>query len=236
MKIAITGEKGFLGNHLLKFFNNETQFETVSLGRNYLDDVLKLNNIDYLIHGASVHRDLNPEAVYLNNMLIHKQLVSFLINNSIKTNIVFISSIQEIQSNPYGRSKSEGKLLFKKYCEEAGTEFISHPLPNLFGSGARPYHTSFVATFCYNLHNDIPCQYNSNIVKLCFIDNAVKEIGKFRSETEFDITTISVREVFNILYNFNKLHLLDKTPIINSDFEENLYKTFLSYKDYIMNS
>jgi UDP-2-acetamido-2,6-beta-L-arabino-hexul-4-ose reductase len=234
MKIAITGEKGFLGNHLTKFFKNETKFETVSLGRNYLDDLHKLKNVDYLIHAASVHRDPNPEAVYLNNMLIHKQLISFLVNNSIKTNIVFISSIQEIQNNPYGRSKSEGKILFKKFCEEAGTEFFSYPLPNLFGSGAKPYRTSFVATFCYNLHNDIQCQYNSNIVNLCFIDNAVKEIGKFRSEPKFDITTISVSEIFDILFNFNKLHLQNKTPIINSDFEENLFTTFLSYKDYII--
>jgi len=231
MKIAITGEKGFLGNHLTKFFKNETKFETVSLGRNYLDDLHKLKNVDYLIHAASVHRDPNPEAVYLNNMEIHKQLVSFLSNNHLKTNVIFISSIQEYQDNPYGRSKADGKRLFEDFCEKVGSEFISHPLPNLFGPGAKPNHTSFIATFCYNLHTNIPCHYNTNEVNLCFVEDAVKGIGKLK-EAAFNTTKTTVRDVYYLLLGFKEQLSLNKTPSVRSDFEKNLLKTFLSYRNY----
>jgi len=231
MKIAITGEGGFLGTHLTNYFNNDTRFEVIALGRNYLENADKLKKPDYLIHAASIHRDPDPEVVYLNNMEIHKQLVSFLTDNHLKTNVIFISSIQEYQDNPYGRSKADGKRLFEDFCEKVGSKFISHPLPNLFGPGAKPNHTSFVATFCYNLHANIHCHYNTNEVNLCFVEDAVKEIGNLK-EAVFNTTKTTVRNVYYLLFGFKEQLLLNKTPVVSSDFEKNLLTTFLSYKDY----
>jgi len=231
MKIVITGEGGFLGTHLTHYFRNRSEFELIALGRNYLDSGDKFKKADYLIHAASIHRDADPEVVYLKNMEIHKELVSFLAANSLRTNIIFISSIQEYLDNPYGRSKAEGKLLFQKFCEQAGSKFISHALPNLFGPGAKPHHTSFIATFCYNLHANIPCHYNTNEVNLCFVDDAVKEIGRLK-EAVFNTTKTTVRDVYYLLFGFKEQLLLNKTPSVSSDFERNLLTTFLSYKNY----
>jgi UDP-2-acetamido-2,6-beta-L-arabino-hexul-4-ose reductase len=229
MKIAITGEKGFLGTHLTNYFKNNSEFEVITLGRNYLVNTDKIKEADYLIHAASIHRNPDPEVVYLHNMEIHKQLVSFLSNNHLKINVIFISSIQEYLDNPYGRSKAEGKRLFEDYCEKVGSEFISHSVPNLFGPGAKPNHTSFIATFCYNIHNNIPCHYNTNEVKLCFVEDAVKVIAKLK-KASFSTTKMTVRDVYYLLLGFKEQLSLNITPRVRSDFEKNLLQTFLSYR------
>lgn len=231
MKIVITGEGGFLGSYLKKYFKNIPEINVLALGRNYLESGEIIKMADYLIHTASIHRDTNPEVVYLKNMELHKELISFLVANSLRTNIIFISSIQEYLDNPYGRSKAEGKLLFQKFCKKVGSKFISHTLPNLFGPGAKPYHTSFIATFCYNLHNNIPCNYNSNEVNLCFVEDAVKEIGKLE-KANFITTNTTVIDVYCLLSSFKEQLLLNKKPIARSAFEKNLLTTFLSYKDF----
>ena len=59
MKVAITGEKGFLGVHLTNYFKNILKYEVISLGKNYLNNLDKLKDLDWLVIAAFVHR--NPE-------------------------------------------------------------------------------------------------------------------------------------------------------------------------------
>jgi nucleoside-diphosphate-sugar epimerase len=236
MRIAITGENGFLGSHLKNFVNNNNKFEFIELGRNFLQSISKLQDGDILIHAASVHRDILPENVYFKNMNINKSLISVINKHKLSLNIIFISSIQESMDNPYGRSKRDGSKLFENYCISCNTSFISHRLPNIFGPKAKPYRTSFVATFCYNLYHGIECNFNSNLVQLCYIDNIVDQITKINWQIEnFHPYEIKVDEVYFLLKKFK--FSIDNNKIItfSSDFEQNLFTTFLSYKKYKLN-
>ena len=235
INVAITGENGFLGTHLRNYFLKKKLFNYIFLGRNFEDSIYNLKNGDILIHAASVHRNLNPEMVYDINMQINKKLLNSLQINNLSLNVVFISSIQESLDNPYGRSKRDGKLLFKEYCKKNKCYFISHKLPNLFGPNAKPNYTSFIATFCYNLNNNISCVYNSKFVNLCYVNDAVKKIAEFTwDKIKFNTVKISVKNIYFLLKEFKRKD--DNNEDFNSlsYFEKNLLKTYLSYKNYII--
>jgi UDP-2-acetamido-2,6-beta-L-arabino-hexul-4-ose reductase len=236
MKIAITGENGFLGSHLRDFIKNSNKIEFVELGRNFIESISKLQNGDILIHAASVHRDSLPENVYFKNMDINKSLISVIKNHNLALNIIFISSIQELVNNPYGRSKKDGSRLFQEYCISHNTSFISHRLPNVFGPKAKPYKTSFVATFCYNLNNGIECVINNNLVQLCYIDDVVDQIAKLSWETQnFNPIEIKVSDVFILLKKIKFSIDNNMSIILSSKFERDLYNTLLSYNNYKLN-
>ncbi len=233
MKIAITGEKGFVGTHLRLYIEKIKNYELVELGKDYLQSLDKLSDGDWLIHGASVHRNPNPEMVYVENMRIHNELVSFLLRRNIVLNIVFLSTIQENDLSPYGKSKRDGKRILLDYCLNSGSKFISHVLPNLFGAYAIPNKYSFVATFCYNIIQNIPCSYNKNLVNLYYVKDAVKNILLFDDKVIFDSRQISVEEVYLNLKTFNEKYFIEKEiPDFNNQFELNLFNTLLSYVDY----
>jgi UDP-2-acetamido-2,6-beta-L-arabino-hexul-4-ose reductase len=234
-RISITGENGFLGSHLKSKFLGDKSFEYVPLGRNFGESISKLKTGDILIHAASVHRDIIPENVYRKNMEINEALISMLNKNNQYINIIFVSSIQESLDNPYGRSKKDGKLLFQNYCKLNNTLCISHRLPNIFGPGAKPESTSFVATFCYNIHNNIACKYNSNIVNLCYIEDAVEKIAKLSwDNVDFETTQTTVESVYFLLRRFKAVIDSGKRPVLSTNFDKNLLTTFLSYKNHEM--
>ena len=52
MKIAITGEKGFVGLHLVNYFKYILKYEVIELGRDYLFKLSEVDELDWLIHGA----------------------------------------------------------------------------------------------------------------------------------------------------------------------------------------
>ena len=91
MKIAITGETGFLGYHLTQYYTYIRKFEVIKLGRNYIDNITLLKDCDLLIHCAGVNRGDN---VYDANITLTKDLVTELYDNDISIDIKFMSSIK----------------------------------------------------------------------------------------------------------------------------------------------
>lgn len=231
MRIAITGEKGFIGIHLTSYFRNILKYEVIELSRDYLNNLAEVENLDWLIHAACIHRHPIEEKVFELNAELDTKTVACLNQNNIKCNVIYLSSIQEELDTPYGRSKKHGVGLFKNYCLSVNKKFISYQSPNVFGQYAKPNRTSFVATFCYNLHNNLPIQYNSNKVKLISINNLLEVVSTFE-ENEFKYASIQVDEVYMLLQNFKTLFLQNKIPIFNNNFELDLYQTFLSYSNY----
>ena len=104
-------------------------------------------------------------------------------------------------------------------------------MPNVFGKYATPYKTSFVANFCYNLHNELPISFNQNKITLCYIDEVVAIIAKFK-EAEIPFTETSVDEVYFLLLKYKELVLINKFPELNTKLELNLYQTYLDYTNY----
>lgn len=231
MKIAITGEKGFVGIHLMNYFRHILKYEVIELGRDYLSKLSDLKELDWLIHGAFLHRSSDPNEILEENRKLSITTIECLKNNNKKVNVVFLSSIQEDLETPYGIAKRESKELFKRYCLEVDTNFVSYKLPNVFGRYAKPYKTSFVATFCYNIHNDLEIQHNKNLVKLNYVDNVVAIIGTLE-QNEITYTEISVEEVYLKLVEFRNAVNLNKFPVINNELELHLFQTYLDYTNY----
>lgn len=224
MKVAITGENGFLGYHLTQYYKWIKEYDVVSLGRNYLENITLLSDCDLLIHCAGVNRGDN---VYEGNINLAKDLVLSLEENNIKIDIKFTSSTQEDNDNPYGNSKLIASQILQEYCSSNSTKFESYKLPNLFGPFGKPNYNSFVNTFCYNLVNDLEINYNSNKVNLCFVYDAIKVIDN--QLTDFPLTEVTVEEVYKLLNNFHTEYSEGNIPILPTDFTRHLFNTYRSF-------
>lgn len=231
MQIAITGEKGFIGIHLTQYFKNILKYEVVELGRDYLNQLQKAKKIDWLIHGACVHRHEDSGTLISLNQKLTNDTLQCLIKNNIQCNIVFLSSIQEELNTPYGQSKRETKKLLSEYCKSINKEFISFKLPNIFGQYAVPNKTSFIATFCYNFHNGLQIDYNKNEIKLVSINDILPIITKFKF-CEIKYKRITVEKVYRLLKFFHEITLNGEFPQLKNKFELDLYQTYLSYINY----
>lgn len=231
MKIAITGEKGFVGIHLTQYFRNILKYEVIELGRDYLDQLSKVKELDWLIHGAFIQRHKDPDTLIALNRKLTSDTIKCLRDNNLKCNITFLSSLQEDLDNPYGQSKREAKIALNEYCSSVGSVFISFKLPNSFGVYAVPNKTSFVATFCYNLHNELPIEYNANKVKLVSINDVLPIIGNLK-QSEILCQETSVDEIYRLLQHFHEINQSHKFPELKTKFELDLYQTYLSYINY----
>jgi nucleoside-diphosphate-sugar epimerase len=231
MRVAITGEKGFLGIHLSNYLRYILKYEVVELGRNFIDVLSNAKEIDWLIHGACVHRHAIPEMVLTLNNKITADTIECLKRNNVNCNVVLLSSIHEDTDTFYGISKREARKQFEMFCLESNTNFISFKLPNIFGQYSIPNKTSFVATFSYNIFNNLPVQYNSNRVELAYVNDVVETVCKFE-EKEIISTSITVEEVYFLLINYNNLFKDSIFSTCRNKFEFDLYQTFLSYKNY----
>jgi UDP-2-acetamido-2,6-beta-L-arabino-hexul-4-ose reductase len=233
MKIAITGEQGFIGIHLRNYFKYILKYEVIELGKNYLETLPNIKDLDWLIHAAFIHRDKEPEKVLTKNRALTKKTIECLEQANLKCSITFLSSIQEDLDNYYGQSKKEAKKEFENYCKLNNSTFISLKLPNIFGPYAIPNKTSFIATFCYNLQNNIKVNYNENEVKLCYIEDVVERIATLKY-IEIPSKYSTVKDVYNILNKFKKYNINKNEPSynFNSKFELDLFHTYLSYSNY----
>ena len=226
MKIAITGENGFLGYHLTQHFIHKKKYEVIKLGRDFLNSIDKIQQCDWLVHAAGVNRGVG---VGDQNIKITQSLVERLLKENIKVNIGFTSSIQEDLNNDYGESKRECKRILQEYCEQVGTLFISWRLPNLFGPFGKPNYNSVVATFCHNLVNNIDGNYNTNIINLCYVADAVDTIAEFNTNFKFNIVSLTVKDLFVQLEQYYVKYRDGSIPVLGSKFDINLFNTLRSY-------
>lgn len=196
MNIAITGETGFLGYHLVKYYKQKG-YNIISLGRNYLNSIKLLKNCDLLIHAAGVNRSNNPSDVFDGNLNLSTDLVNSLENFNIQIPIKFISSIQEGNNTAYGQSKRLAKNILKEYCDRNNTKFQSYKLPNLFGVNGKPYYNSVVNTFAYNFVIGKQSQYNENSISLCWVEDAINVIDD--QTDEYVLYETTVKEIHDII-------------------------------------
>ena len=219
MKIAITGECGFLGYHLTQYYLNKG-YKVVSLGRNYLENLQLVKNCNFIIHAAGVNRANSDQEVYDANIKLAHDLASKLKQLDLKVNIKFISSIQELNGSIYGNAKLKAKELLTTYCNESNTTFESYLLPNLFGTHGKPNYNSVVNTFAYNIINGLECKYNENIIKLCWVYDAINVIDN--QSTDYILHETSVKELYCLLHDINKIDII-------SDLIEKQLKQILTY-------
>lgn len=153
----------------------------------------------------------------------------------------------------YGKSKLAGEELFFDYARETGAQVLIYRFPNLFGKWCRPNYNSAVATFCYNIANDLFITVNDRAteLELLYIDDLVQEMLDALEDRahrcEFDgVKTIlkekgkyyavpttyhvTLGEIADLLESFKKQpQTLLMPEIADNSFAKKLYSTYLSY-------
>lgn len=243
LKIGITGQNGFVGNHLyntLGLFPDK--FENVPFKKEYFLDDKELDifvaSCDVIVHLAAMNRHPDPKVIYDINLDLVSKLIGALDRTNSKAHILFSSSSQEDKDNLYGQSKKEGRVLFQDWAERSGGKFTGMIIPNVFGPFGKPNYNSVIATFCDKLvHEQVPEIQVDGSLKLIYITELVYSIIQRIEEGTslynyyvLHSAEINVSDILNLLEKYNKEYKNNgMIPELNSRFEFCLFNTFRSF-------
>ena len=146
------------------------------------------------------------------------------------------ASVQKVLTTPVSV-----ETLGEDYLFNSGLPVYVYRLANVFGKWCRPNYNSAVATFCYNIANDLPIQVNdrNHPMTLVYVDDVVNEIinamcdeetkdGNFcKVPVEHKIT---LGEIVDLIYSFKESRENKQVPdMTENSFGKKLYSTYLSY-------
>ncbi|HAF34501.1 MAG TPA: epimerase [Sphingobacterium sp.] len=244
-RIGVTGQNGFVGNHLyntLGLFPKE--FIRVDFKKEFFDNEKALDQFvsgcDVIVHLAAMNRHDSEQVIYDTNIGLVRNLVSSLERTGSKAHILISSSTQEERGNLYGKSKREGREAIVNWANKSGGKVTGIIIPNVFGAFGKPFYNSFIATFCYQLaHGETPMIANDGEVKLIYVqelvDAIIKEIHSEKSHPELWLEPTAIKKVSEVLALLNdykeRYFHSGEIPVLNSVFEHNLFNTFRSYID-----
>lgn len=239
MKILVTGSNGFIANNLIESLKKDKDKQLYLYSKGDSIDILKsyLAKVDFIYHLAGVNRPKNVSEFYEGNRDLTEVIVNFLIKNRKSTPIVFSSSTQATKENDYGKSKLDAEKLLLNYQKISSAKVYIYRLPNVFGKWCKPNYNSVIATWCYNIANNLDIVVNNRDTKLnlVYIDDVVEsfvdKIKNTSDEKYIEIDKIykkSLGEIEGLLYKF-KNNANDIIKAKKQDFEGALYATYMSY-------
>ncbi len=242
MKLAITGQDGFIGYHLYNTIRyKRTEIQLIDFKKDFfeneknIDSVLK--NVDIIVHLAGVNRHDDPEFLFNQNIQLSKKILDSIKRVGFTGHLIFASSTQENDDNPYGNAKKISRKLFDEESKKIGYNFTGLIIPNVFGPFIKPNYNSFIATFCYNSIRDIENKIiTDKKVSLMYVESLIDLIiESFNSQPKSgvevsDEITITVSNVKTLIEEFKDKYLVNgEIPKLDSKFKRDLFKTFISY-------
>ena len=239
MNILITGSEGFIGKNLITYMRNHTNHKLFEFSRkNKISDLNNIiSDIDYVYHLAGVNRVNDINLFQEINYGLTKHLCEIISSNK-KTKLILASSKQAFLDNPYGVSKRKAEYICKELGNRNGNKILILRLPGIYGSGCKPNYNSVVATFCFNIANDIDIKIidKNKSIELIYINDLCRHFIKILDVKEFSCEeenlvghNITIMELANLIKMF-KLKIDNKNNFyIKSQLESNLFETFKSY-------
>lgn len=239
MKVLITGAKGFIGKNL-SLAMKENGFTVLEYDQNSKESLSDLvPEVDVIIHLAGINRPLSAEEFYDGNTNLTIRLIDEIKKCRKVIPVVLSSSIQAEKENDYGKSKKMAEDQLFQFAKDEKNPVAIYRFANVFGKWCKPNYNSVVATFCYNIANDLPITISdkNNVIPFVYIDDVVNTIinnvkAKVYSESIMTVEPIyyrSLGELSELLYSFkesrNSLHI----PNMQEGFSKKLYATYLSY-------
>lgn len=271
MKILITGSSGFLGKNLFLTLRNikegkdrsyDIKIEEILTLRHDAKDIeieKLISAADVIFYLAGVNRPKNNSCFTEGNVRFLEKVLNVLKSFGKACPIVFSSSTQALlqgryANSEYGKSKLKAEELLFEYASKFKAEVYIYRLPNIFGKWCRPNYNSVVATFCFNLANDLPIfvEDRNTELELVYVDNVIREMinvvsGKEKHCCEYKNGNLVPNEKGNfcfvpnshkvtlgiiadtITYFSKHLDAIELPGYSNSTFEQQLRSTFQSY-------
>ena len=247
IKVGITGQNGFLGTHLYNTLClSPNKFEKIDYDISFFgnDDNLDrfVEQCDVIVHLAAMNRHKDPNIIYATNIKLVEKLIASLERTKTNAHVLFSSSSQEEDDNPYGKSKKEGRILFENWARKTGGTFTGLVIRNVFGPFGKPFYNSVIATFSHQItHGEVPEIKVDGELKLIYVGELVsvilKKIKERKNEPFFMVSHTSKARVSKILSLLKKYktEYQDKgeIPLISNSFELNLFNTFRCYMDIV---
>lgn len=245
ISIGITGQNGFIGQHLVNFIGlKENVFKLINFKKKYFENEDELDDFvskcDVIIHLAAMNRHTDTKVIYNTNIKLVSSLVASLKRTKSVAHIIMSSSSQEEKDNLYGKSKKDGRKLFMDWVRNSKGSFSGLIIPNVFGPFGKPNYNSVVATFCHKIAmGEKPEIHIDGNINLIYVGELVQEILKIAEKNEANpkfiikaTSRIRVSEILSLL-NLYKIQYQDngEIPNLNSNFELNLFNTYRCYMD-----
>ena len=241
MNILVTGSNGFIAKNLIQFLSEKPDINILTYNKD--DTVQDLEQVviaaDWIVHLAGVNRPLDEQAFIDGNITLTQQIADILQSANKATPIILSSSIQAERDNAYGQSKLGGEQALLELNKSQGNPVYICRLANVFGKWSRPNYNSAVATFCYNVANDLPIQINDAdaMIRLVYIDDVVHTFwrmlqGSLIAEQQFVIAPeyqISVGDLAKTLNEFKDSRDSLITAPVGTGLVRALYSTYLSF-------
>lgn len=243
MKIVVTGSDGFVGKNLMARLNQLPDLQIEGITIDTPDSGLNaiLRDCSVLFHLAGVNRPQNVAEFKEINMDFTQEVVNRLKSLNTFPKIIFTSSAQAVSDNPYGQSKLEGENVLKNFAQTTNAEVIIYRLPGVFGKWCRPNYNSVVATFCYNVANNLPVVVNApeKVIDLVYIDDVCEAFisnidskklsGKSRFKQVKPVHSISLQNLSELIKSFPLMRDNLLAPRVGNALEKKLYSTYLTY-------
>jgi UDP-2-acetamido-2,6-beta-L-arabino-hexul-4-ose reductase len=242
--VGITGQSGIIETYLSGFLETKPdQIEILRFGRDSFPDIDSLSHFvsqcDVIVHLAGMFRG-DPEKIYECNIFLVNQLIRSFESTNHYPHVIYISSIQEIRDNSYGRSKYEARKILEAWTRKKNTRLTSLVIPNEFGPFGKPFYNSVISTFSYQLtHNLLPKIENDADLDLIYagsVANIIYDIirGKM-SDPLINIPAdkrMKVSDILSTLQGYKQTYFDNHIfPELKDEFEIALFNTFRSFID-----
>jgi UDP-2-acetamido-2,6-beta-L-arabino-hexul-4-ose reductase len=245
IKIGITGQHGFVGNHLYQTLKlSPEKYQCIEFEKSFFSEEDLLNKFvsqcDVIVHLAAMNRHSDTRVVHDTNIELADKLIEALLATKSKAQIVFSSSTQEENGSDYGLSKKTSRGKLANWAANTGGKLVGMVVPNVFGPFGKPNYNSFISTFCYKLtHNESPSILTDSEVDLIYVGDLVKAIVDAIDQKVNNALLavpasikIKVSEVLSMLEYYKTAYLeRGQIPSLASVFEIQLFNTFRSFVD-----
>lgn len=240
MKVGITGQNGFIGQHLVRTLNlYSDKFKVIPFKKKFFDQKDQLNNFvkscDTIVHLAAMNRHEDPQVIYDTNIELVQKLTTACISTKSTPHVLISSSTQEERDNSYGKSKKEGREALTKWAKEENAVFTGLVIPNVYGPFGKPFYNSVVATFCHQLtHGERPEIHQDGELDLIYVGSLVERIIDCVEQKTNDSNhlvssdiTVKVSEILAMLSEFKETYFeKGEIPELEDTFSLNLFNTF----------
>lgn len=238
-KVLITGANGFIGKNL-SLACAQKNIEVLSYDLSNKEEELQpmIDNCDFVYHLAGVNRPLTTEEFYDGNVNFTVKLIDLLKKTNRKIPLLISSSIHASMDNDYGKSKKMAEEAVIEYGKTTGSSVFVFRLANAFGKWCRPNYNSVIATFCYNVANNLEIKINdrNTVIPFVYIDDIVETfIGVLDKESTSEILSVepvyhrSIGELADLLYSYKESRKNLMISDMMDGFVKKLYSTYLTY-------